>query len=51
MIPKAKRKSKQKTYTPKELIEIFKKSPYSSGHTLNFLKWLQQEKKEYKSII
>ncbi len=35
-------KTKQKTYTVKELIEIFKKSPYSSGHILNFLKWLQK---------
>jgi hypothetical protein len=30
----------QEAYTPKELLKIFHKSPYSSGHTLAFLKWL-----------
>ena len=35
----------QEGYTPDELIKIFHKSPYSSGHTLQFLKWLSTLKK------
>jgi len=35
----------QEAYTPKELLKIFHKSPYSSGHTLQFLKWLSILKK------
>lgn len=39
-----------KKYTVDELKEIFKESPYSSGHTMQFLKWLDhlsEEKDQY----
>ena len=41
----------QEAYTVDELIKIFKKSPYSSGHTLQFLKWLTTQKLEVLEII
>lgn len=39
-----------KKYTVDELKKIFKESPYSSGHTMQFLKWLDhlsEEKDQY----
>lgn len=42
-ITNALNQQREGAYTPDELMQIFKESPYSSGHTFQFLKWLKKE--------